>query len=360
MVTGPASTRPLRLGVWTPLPHTIPPEPRMQAAIDRLSASGGAGEADPSFEFACDVLAYAETHGFSITLVAERFLGPDLEAFMLTSALAARTRSIELLVAVHPGIIAPQVAAKMVASLDRISGGRAALNIVNGWWGEEFKLFSNGGSLDGDGARYRRMREYVEVVQGLLRGTQFDYDGRFYQAEAALLPLRPARMHIPFYAASRAPEGKATVAELCDLWFADYAPDHLAFDANFARMGADIRAMQAQADSFGRDLECGVSCHVICADDASSAQERAAALLEHGRTDRISAVAAKGLGAGLVGTPHTIAQRIKAYHSIGVSCLMLHFHPMMQGLETFVENVIPLLDGIPLALGAKQEQEVTS
>src|SRR5690606_10295218 len=144
--------------------------------------------------------------------------------------LAMRTRSIELLVAAHPGIIPPQVCAKLVASLDRISGGRAALNIVNGWWAEEFSLFSNGSALDGDGERYLRMKEYIEVMQGLLSGDAFNYNGRFYHSENGSLPLRAARGQIPFYAASRAAEGKDVVANLCDLWFADYLPEYSAYD----------------------------------------------------------------------------------------------------------------------------------
>jgi FMNH2-dependent dimethyl sulfone monooxygenase len=340
--------RNLRLGIWTPLPHTIPPEPRMQAAVDRLTKPGGVGIADPSFEFACDVVSRAEAAGFSTTLIAARFLGPDLEAFMLASALAARTRSIELLVAVHPGIFPPQVVAKMAASLDRLSAGRCALNIVNGWWADEFALFSNGAALDGDGERYLRMREFVDVLQRMLSGTTIDYDGQFYHAQGGFLPIRPARDHIPFYAASRALEGKEVVAELCDLWFTDYAPDHKAFLANFERMRGDVAAMKSRARSRGRALECGISCHVICAPDAAEAERRAEVLLAYAQRDRIAAVAAKGLGAGLVGTPELVASRIRAYYGVGITCLMLHFHPMLDGLQTFVDRVIPLLDDIPI------------
>jgi len=338
----------LRLGVWTPLPHTIPPEPRMDAAIDRLSTPGGVGGSDPSFEFACDVVSRAEKCGFSITLIAQRFLGPDLDCFMLASALAMRTRSIELLVAAHPGIIPPQVCAKLMASLDRISGGRAALNIVNGWWAEEFGLFSNGAALDGDGERYLRMKEYIEVMQSLLTGDTFNYSGRFYRSENGSLPLRPARGHIPFYAASRATEGKDIVANLCDLWFADYLPEYAAYQQNFARMKIDVAAIRAKAAQLGRKLSCGISAHVICTPNQQEAEKRVESLVAHGKRSRVAAVAAKALGAGLAGTPETVASRIRAYHDIGISCVMLHFHPMMEGLELFISEVLPRLEGIPI------------
>ena len=64
---------------------------------------------------------------------------------MLTAALAARTRTIQIMPAVYPGMITPQLASKMGATLDRITGGRFAINVVNGWYQKEFELFSNGG-----------------------------------------------------------------------------------------------------------------------------------------------------------------------------------------------------------------------
>ena len=138
----------MRFGIWTPLPHTIRPEPRMQAAITELSTPGMGEGPDKSYRFALDVVREAESAGFDSTLIAQRFLGPDLDAWILASALAAQTRTIEVMPAVHPGIVLPQLVAKFGASLDRISGGRAAIDIVNGWWAEEFDIYGNGSWSD--------------------------------------------------------------------------------------------------------------------------------------------------------------------------------------------------------------------
>jgi FMNH2-dependent dimethyl sulfone monooxygenase len=115
----------MRFGIWTPLPHTIRPEPAMDRAAAALQVRGGAGT-DPSFQFAIDVLCKAEACGFETTLIAERLLGPDLEAWIMAAAIARETSTIEIMPAVHPGIVTPQVVAKMAVSLDRISGGRCA------------------------------------------------------------------------------------------------------------------------------------------------------------------------------------------------------------------------------------------
>ena len=117
----------MKFGVWTPLPHTIRPEPGMDRAIAAIKTGASlAGRADGTFEFACDVVRRADELGFDTTLIAERFLGPDLSAWVLASALAMVTKRIELMVAVHPGMVTPHVVAKMASSLDRISQGRCA------------------------------------------------------------------------------------------------------------------------------------------------------------------------------------------------------------------------------------------
>jgi len=86
----------MRFGVWTPLPHTIRPEPRMQQAIAELSTPGSGEGLDASYRFALDVVREAESAGFDSTLIAQRYLGPDLDAWMLSSALAAHTTTIEI------------------------------------------------------------------------------------------------------------------------------------------------------------------------------------------------------------------------------------------------------------------------
>jgi len=255
----------MQFGIWTPLPHTIRPEPEMDRAVALLKAGEhGAGGQDEAFQFACDVIRRADELGFDTTLIAQRYLGPDLDAWVLATALALVTRRIELMVAVHPGMITPQVVAKMGSSLDRISGGRFSVNIVNGWWQEEFDLFSNGTWI-GDAERYPRMGEFIQVLKGLWTDSDFNFEGKFYRAhvraaltgaegkvvipDAGDIVARPRRRSPPIYAASRASDGKGLVAEHCDFWFAEYKPGYRNFEANIERIAADIRDMRARQNS---------------------------------------------------------------------------------------------------------------
>jgi dimethylsulfone monooxygenase len=341
----------MRLGIWTPLPHTIRAEPAMDEGVRQVKMRGERG-ADKSFEFALEVVSKAEACGFDITLIAERLLGPDLEAWMLTAALAARTRTIAVMPAVYPGMITPQLAAKMGATLDRMTGGRFAINVVNGWYEKEFELFSNGGWIASSQARYDRMNEFVRVLKGLWAEDRFTFHGQFFRAEDATLPMKPVQIpHPPIYTASRTDSGKDVIAEHCDLWFVNYAADYRKFEENFAAIRRDIAALAERAGHFGRALSFGMSAHVICADTIAEAHAQADELEAYGQRDRISSTAARGLGACLVGTRELIAERMRRYEEIGVELFLLHFHPMLPGLETFADAVMPLLP----AIGAEQQ-----
>jgi FMNH2-dependent dimethyl sulfone monooxygenase len=333
----------MRFGIWTPLPHTIRPKPIMDRAAAALQTQGGAG-ADPSFQFAIDVLRKAEGLGFETTLIAERFLGPDLEAWVMAGAIARETSTIEIMPAVHPGIVTPQVVAKMAATLDRISGGRCAINLVNGWWKDEFNLFGNGTWLEREDARYRRMDEFLQVMKGLWTQDEFVLQGEFYRVDAGSnLPTKPCQQpHPPLYTGSRSPAAKDIVARLCDVMFVQVRPEHRRFEENFKLIAADIAEMDRRAQSYGRTLRYGINCHVICADTVEAATAEADGL-EANKSDWISGLIAKALGGGLIGTPARIAERIDRYEALGVECLMLTFHPMMEGMQRFASEVMPLL-----------------
>lgn len=334
----------MKLGIWTPLPHTIPAEPTLDRAIADLRAQGQGAAVDRSLQYAIDVVKAGERHGAATTLIAERWLGPDLSAWLLSTALAAHTGTIELMVAAHPGIVAPQVVAKLGASLDRISGGRFAINIVNGWFEREFDFFSNGAWIGTEEKRYRRMDEFIRVLKGLWTRESFSFDGEFYRFDSISLPLKTLRSPYPtIYAASRTGIGPDIIARECDVWFVPYEPSHRLYEDNVRGIEQAMREMDAHARGYGRTMRYGMSAHVICRPTAEAALAAAEALAEYGKKDPVSMVAAKALGPGLLGTPREIAARIRRYEDMGIETFMLHFSPMLDGLETFAAEVMPLL-----------------
>ncbi len=218
------------------------------------------------------------------------------------------------------------------------------VNIVNGWWADEFNMYGNGSWRDDPAVRGRRMEEFLTVLKGLWTEAPFTFEGEFFQIKDGRLPTAPRQLpHPRLYAASRSDPGKDSIARHCDVWFASYKPGFRNFDENIVSVARDVEDMQARARTHGRSLAFGISTHMICCETLAEAHAQAEALEAYGATDRLARVPALALGAGLVGTPDLIAERIAQYDEAGIGLLMLHFHPMMAGLHTFIDRVMPRL-----------------
>ena len=326
----------MKIGLWAP-------------RGGRMDMNGRGSKDEPtgleSFAYSTDVIRRAEDGGFDITLVAQRYIGQDIDAWVLASALAAQTKSIDLMVAIHPGIVTPGVVAKMGASLDQISNGRFAINLVNGWWPEEMNTYGNGAWIDRSDARYRRMEEFIDVVKGLWKEDKLDYDGEFFKVAGGVLPAKPVQKpNPPFYAASRSETGMNIIASKGECWFAVVQPWFREYEANFKVIKDGIVEMSARAAGFGRTLGYGISAAVICSPDGKEAEAIADDLEQRSKDRSQGGTSISALGAGLVGSPQRIADRIERYRDAGVTCLMLRFPHMMDGVNNFAEHVMPLLN----------------
>lgn len=343
----------MKFGVWTPLPHTVRDEPIMAKAIAESEHQGGPQEPALAFKFVLEALQKAESYGFGITLIAQRFLGPDLDSWMMSAALASRTKTIEIMPAVHPGIITPQVVAKLGATLDQISGGRFAVNVVNGWFEQEFNMFGNGSWLKNPENRYRRMEEFTRIIRGLWEKDRLDFSGSYYQVQDGQLPSRPRQPSSPpIYATSNSETGKDIIARYCDVWFlsngqnmeqtAHVGPEQ--YEDNIQRMARDIDDMRQRAASVGREVKFGLSAFVVCGDTDEQVRAEIDGHVAYSKLSKIHHVRTNGMASGLIGTPETIARRIERLRDIGVEVLMLKFSPVLAGIESFSQRVMPLLD----------------
>jgi FMNH2-dependent dimethyl sulfone monooxygenase len=205
------------------------------------------------------------------------------------------------------------------------------------------------------------MGEYIRVIKGLWTDPDFNFDGAFYRAhvQAAMkgadgkvvmpnpgdVVAKPSQLpHPPIYAASRAPHGKALIAQYGDVWFAEYKPGFRNFETNIVRMAADVQTMRELAASHGRTLRFAINPQIILA-GTQEAAERQAEGAERNASPRDRMVNA--LGAGLVGTPQFVAERLRRYEEIGIDTMMTRFTPMLEGVEKFGHEVIPLVSPNP-------------
>jgi FMNH2-dependent dimethyl sulfone monooxygenase len=330
----------MRLGIWCPAPLSIRPDALVQPAFDALTRHGGG--VDQNYLYAVDVLRRAEELGFEITLIAQRFFGPDLDSWMLGAALAAQTTSIEIMAAVHPGIMDPRVVAKHAASADRISGGRFCVNVVNGSRPQEFEVF--GKLLASGEERYRRMHEFIQVMKGMWLHEDFKFKGEFYSVDYETVPTKSVRApHPPIYAASRVDEGMNVVARECDAWFVNSSRDYREYEDGLKRMETEVGLMERRCGELGREMQYGLSACVLMADTDDQAIAIADGYVAQLARDPSIKSASVAVGANLIGSPKTVLERIRRYESLGIDLFMLQFYPMRQGLEEFALKILPEL-----------------
>lgn len=210
----------MQFGLYAPVPHvTVGSEEIVQSIAGALDPMPD-GVIDPQMAIAKSTVLAADAAGFDIVLFAERHRGPDLEAWILAAAVSSWTKRIKTLTAVHPGLWHPTLIAKMAASLDRITSGRSAINLVTGWNEAEARMFGGDVLLDNDD-RYVRAEEFVEVMRRLWRKTPASHQGRYYDVQGCELLLKPAA-NIDIFTASRSSRGLDMVARIADWWFLDF------------------------------------------------------------------------------------------------------------------------------------------
>ncbi len=149
---------------------------------------------DELFERVAAMASQAEQSGFDTVMVMDHFyqlpmLGaPDdrmLEAYTLLGALAARTKTARLGTLVSGNTYRnPALLAKIVTTLDVISGGRALLGIGTGWFELEHEGYGfRFGSLS---ERFEKLEEALQIIKPMLAGERPSFEGRHYQVKDAI------------------------------------------------------------------------------------------------------------------------------------------------------------------------------
>jgi probable F420-dependent oxidoreductase len=148
---------------------------------------------------------FAEMGGFDAYtrpdhLLSEGVLGPPgaplLECFTTIAALIPSTTRLRFVQTVACNSFRnPALLAKMVASLDVISGGRMELGLGAGWLRQEYDAY--GYAFPPPDVRLAQLREALQVVKLLWTGGPVDYDGGHYTLRRAVCAPRPAQVPRP-------------------------------------------------------------------------------------------------------------------------------------------------------------------
>jgi len=130
---------------------------------------------------------------------AEAFGQPQkdstVESWIALTYLAAKTQKLKLGTIVTPiPFRPPAMLAKMVATMDVLSSGRAVLGVGAGWSQTEFEGYS---TWDGPKTRVDKTQEGVDLILQLWQKPQVDFKGKYYHAKGAILDPKPVQKPHP-------------------------------------------------------------------------------------------------------------------------------------------------------------------
>lgn len=127
---------------------------------------------------------------------AEDTTTPWPEAWTTLAALAACVPRLRIGTLVSGNTYRhPAVLAKMAATLDHISGGRAVLGLGAGWQENEHQQY--GIPFHTLAERLARLDEACQVIRALFTQPVANFDGRFYQLDQATLEPKPVQQPLP-------------------------------------------------------------------------------------------------------------------------------------------------------------------
>ncbi|WP_443478192.1 LLM class flavin-dependent oxidoreductase [Novosphingobium aerophilum] len=225
----------------------------------------------PSFDVeTIGTLARAfDENGFDRVLILQNSYAPD--PFAIASYAAAITRRLSFMVAHRPGFIAPTMAARMFATLDRLSGGRAGVHVITG--ANDLELACDGDYHTKD-ERYRRSGEYVEIMRRVWAAREpVSHAGDWYRFDRALAEIRPEGGAIPVYWGGASPLALEVGAQVADV----YAIGGLKPLAQMEETAAQVKAAWAAT---GRPLRLQTSARVILGETEEQAWQAARAVIE--------------------------------------------------------------------------------
>jgi FMNH2-dependent dimethyl sulfone monooxygenase len=333
---------------------------------------------------ACLAIAQqAEALGFDFLYASENLLncihGPSegvADAWSLLAAIAATTSRVGLCGAIKPGFRSPFLVARMLDTLAKVAERRLSMNIVCGWWKEEFEL-SNVDWLDHDG-RYDRAANFVRTLHGLFR-PPLDMSQGDLSAQDTIARF-PERAGGP---GPTAPNYGLDESALPDIWIAGQSRRAIQMAAEWGNclyvngmqdrdLAGYIAAVRQESNRWGRSISIAVNAYVIATEQPAEAMQRWNHVLARRNSETIaffrsvmdeSGAAAwskltdeqmvdsnAGFELGLIGSFDEIRDRIPTLKTLGVDRIVCQFDDPMRDAGPFMMRVIrPLQTKEPLA-----------
>lgn len=309
----------------------------------------------------------AEQAGFDYALTQIRFTagyGAEYqhESVAFSHALLAATERLKVIAAILPGPWNPALAAKQLATIDQLTNGRVAINLVSGWFKGEFHGIGEPW-LDHD-ERYRRSEEFIRALKGIWTQDSFSFAGDFYRFRNYTLKPKPLQQpHPEIFQGGSSRAARDMAARVSDWYFTNgNTPEGIR---------AQVEDLRAKAAANGHSIKVGVNAFVIARDTEAEARAVLDEIIATANPEAVQAFGHEARNAGaaspegegnwakssfedlvqyndgfktnLIGTPEQIAERIVALKAVGVDLVLAGFLHFQEEVEYFGRRVLPLV-----------------
>ncbi|MGE7762534.1 LLM class flavin-dependent oxidoreductase [Peribacillus sp. NPDC097895] len=315
---------------------------------------------DGSMEYNRKLAKMADELQVDSILYATRYVGSigggstdrgQLDPLSVITALAGETKNVHFIAAVLPGFIHPATLAKVSSSIDIISNGRFHINLVSGWFKEEQEMFGIEWIKHED--RYKRSKEYLEVLKGLWTTDNFSYQGHYYQIKNAILAPKPIQKPYPaIYQGGNSQDSQEMAGELSDHYFMN--------GASMEELKEQMEYVNAVAQKHGRNVKFAVNAFVIARETEEEATSEYQYIIEQADDSAIAQLKKRthtkgmwrnassisdfvanneGFRTGLIGSYESVVSKIQELQAIGIDMILLTFRNALQELPDFYNNV---------------------
>ncbi|MHC5769963.1 MAG: FMNH2-dependent alkanesulfonate monooxygenase [Nostoc sp.] len=293
------------------------------------------------------------------------------DAWIIASSLITVTQQMRFLVAIRPGLWSPGMAARMAATLDRVSNGRLLINVVTG--GDPVELAGDGVHLDHT-ARYELTDEFLSIWRAIMTGEEANFSGEYFQIQGGKILFPPVQTpYPPLWFGGSSPIAQQIAANHIDVYLTWGEPPQ--------QVAEKINAVRKLAAEQGRTLRFGIRLHVIVRETESEAWDAANDLIKYvdeeaiakaqkvyARLDSVGqrrmtqlhsgsreglevspnlwagvGLVRGGAGTALVGDADTVTARILEYAELGIETFILSGYPHLEEAYRVAELLFPRL-----------------
>ncbi|MCO8081607.1 dimethylsulfone monooxygenase SfnG [Acinetobacter lwoffii] len=336
---------------------------------------------DWSYDYNVRLAQTAEQAGFDYALTQIRFTAGynaegQHESVSFSHGILAKTERLKVIAAILPGPWKPALAAKQLATIDHLSNGRIAINVVSGWFRGEFDAI--GEEWPEHDERYARSEEFIRSLKGVWTQNNFNFEGKYYQFKDYTLSAKPLQKpHIEIFQGGSSRAARDMASRVSDWYFTNgNTPEELKKQID------DIRE---KAKANNHSVKIGVNAFVIARDSEEEAQAvlqeiiskaNVQAVKSFGEATREAGAASQegegnwaqstfedlvqyndGFRTNLIGTPQQIAERIIELKKVGVDLILSGFLHFIEEVEYFGQKVLPLVRELEAQQATPVQQE---